>query len=180
MKKARKQKRKAPKAKARPKLEMLPPATVPTPPWLIPANLVKRGELEGTLSDLRDELFRYVIERTSGAHDAEQRTKRAIEQMQIAVREVRGLLGITELSPHARVLGEPVPWSYFHVWIARINERLEQLEAHVMAKYRFVAECPKCGKKSPIVSDQSEPPKVNCGDCLMSDVDVVEMKVRPA
>ena len=93
MKKARKQKRKAPKA--RPKLEMLPPpASVPAPPWLIPANLIRRGELEGTLSDLRDELFRYVIERTSGAHDAEQKTKRAIEQMQIAVREVRGLLGI--------------------------------------------------------------------------------------
>lgn len=172
MKKARKQKRKAPKA--RPKLEMLPP------PASVPANLIRRGELEGTLSDLRDELFRYVIERTSGAHDAEQKTKRAIEQMQIAVREVRGLLGMTELPPHARVLSEPVPWSYFHVWIARINERLEQLEAHVMAKYRFVAECPKCGKQSPIVSDQSEPPKVNCGDCLMSDVDVVEMKVRPA
>lgn len=172
MKKARKQKRKAPKA--RPKLEMLPP------PASVPANLIRRGELEGTLSDLRDELFRYVIERTSGAHDAEQKTKRAIEQMQIAVREVRGLLGMTELPPHARVLSEPVPWSYFHVWIARINERLEQLEAHVMAKYRFVAECPKCGKQSPIVSDLSEPPKVNCGDCLMSDVDVVEMKVRPA
>ena len=102
--------------------------------------------------------------------------KRAIEQMQTAVRGARHHRTFAARA----VLGEPVPWSYFHVWIARINERLEQLEAHVMAKYRFVAECPKCGKQSPVVSDQSEPPKVNCGDCLMSDVDVVEMKVRPA
>jgi hypothetical protein len=49
-----------------------------------------------------------------------------------------------------------------------------------MTKYCFVAECPKCGKKSPVVSDQSKPPTVNCGDCLMSDVDVVEMKLRRA
>lgn len=45
-----------------------------------------------------------------------------------------------------------------------------------MTKYHFIAECPKCGKRSPVVSDQPTP-KVNCGDCLMSDVDVVEMKL---
>jgi hypothetical protein len=175
MTKARKQKRKArPKAK----VALLPPMSSPTPPpWLLPQNYVKRGELV----EVRDEIFQYVIARTSGAHDAEQNTEREIKKLQIAVREMRGLLGINvSLPPHARVLGEPVPWSYFHVWIARINERLEQLEAHVMAKYRFVAECPKCGKKSPVVSEGANPPKVNCGDCLMSDVDVVEMKLRPA
>jgi hypothetical protein len=55
--------------------------------------------------------------------------RRAIEQMEIKVRRVLHLLGLEQSSSNAPAgLGEPVPWSYFHVWIARINERLEQLE----------------------------------------------------
>ena len=45
-------------------------------------------------------------------------------------------------------------------------------------QYRFVAECPKCGKNSPVVSENANAPKMNCVDCLMSDVDIVEMKLR--
>jgi hypothetical protein len=45
--------------------------------------------------------------------------------------------------------------------------------------YRFWLVCPRCGKESETVSDDrhTPPPVVNCGDCLMDDVEVVEMKV---
>ncbi len=56
------------------------------------------------------------------------------------------------------------------------RERCGDDRGHVM--YRFVLVCPRCNKTSETVSDQREtPPHVNCGDCLMSDVEIVEMKV---
>ena len=43
--------------------------------------------------------------------------------------------------------------------------------------------CPRCGKVSEKVVrvEQYSPPlHVNCGDCLMNDVEIVEMKVLAA
>jgi hypothetical protein len=45
-------------------------------------------------------------------------------------------------------------------------------------KYHFHLVCPRCGKTSEHVSDQRIPSsKVNCGDCLMEAVEIVQMKV---
>jgi hypothetical protein len=45
-------------------------------------------------------------------------------------------------------------------------------------KYKFDLICPRCMKTSEHVSDKRMPsPAVNCGDCLMSDVEIVEFKV---
>jgi hypothetical protein len=47
-----------------------------------------------------------------------------------------------------------------------------------MNRYRFILICPKCNKESETVADKSvPPPRVNCGDCLMDRVDIVELKV---
>jgi hypothetical protein len=44
--------------------------------------------------------------------------------------------------------------------------------------YTFELECPRCGKASLTVGNkQFPPPVVNCGDCLMNDVEIVEFKV---
>src|SRR5262245_17924145 len=46
------------------------------------------------------------------------------------------------------------------------------------AMYRFHLVCPKCGKVSETIQDKHVPqPHVNCGNCLMGRVEVVEMKV---
>lgn len=38
--------------------------------------------------------------------------------------------------------------------------------------------CPRCNNESTVVGeDKWKNPRVNCGDCLMNDVEVVEMKV---
>jgi hypothetical protein len=42
--------------------------------------------------------------------------------------------------------------------------------------YRFDLVCPRCGKDSDYVSDNKLYPVVNCGDCLMDAVEIVEMK----
>lgn len=39
--------------------------------------------------------------------------------LESSVQKMRGLLGLKHVP--RRKLTEPVPWSYFHVWIARIN-----------------------------------------------------------
>jgi hypothetical protein len=51
--------------------------------------------------------------------------------------------------------------------------------------YHFELVCPRCNKQSETIADLLLPaPHVNCGDCLMNDVEIVEMKVvsikRPA
>jgi hypothetical protein len=35
--------------------------------------------------------------------------------------------------------------------------------------------CPGCGKQTEHIAD--EPPRINCGDCLMDRIEVVEFKV---
>lgn len=45
-------------------------------------------------------------------------------------------------------------------------------------KFKFTLVCPACGKISEHVGDKRVPsPAVNCGDCLMDRVEVVEFKV---
>jgi len=44
--------------------------------------------------------------------------------------------------------------------------------------YRFDLVCPRCGKLSETVGDRkAPPPRLNCGDCLINDVEIVELKV---
>lgn len=46
-------------------------------------------------------------------------------------------------------------------------------------KYHFDLVCPRCGKSSEHVSTQRMPsPHVNCGDCLMSDVEMKVVNVK--
>lgn len=44
-------------------------------------------------------------------------------------------------------------------------------------RYHFGLACPRCGKESETVQDNLMPPHVNCGDCLMERVEIVEMTV---
>jgi hypothetical protein len=46
-------------------------------------------------------------------------------------------------------------------------------------RYRIALNCPSCGKTSEMVKDWGDgtPPAVNCGDCLMNKVEIVEMTV---
>jgi ribosomal protein S27AE len=46
-----------------------------------------------------------------------------------------------------------------------------------MTKYVFKLVCPRCGKLSCIGAFDPEPPRVNCGDCLMNDIEVVQLDV---
>jgi ribosomal protein S27AE len=46
-----------------------------------------------------------------------------------------------------------------------------------MAKYRFVAECPRCDTTSLVETDDLDV-RVRCGECLMNDVEIVAMTVR--
>ena len=46
--------------------------------------------------------------------------------------------------------------------------------------YRIHLWCPKCKKESETVGMMIPAPKVNCGDCLVERVEVVEMRVFAA
>jgi transcription elongation factor Elf1 len=47
-----------------------------------------------------------------------------------------------------------------------------------MSHYHFYLVCPRCNKTSETDADKKIPhPSVNCGDCLMDHVEMVEMKV---
>ncbi len=50
-----------------------------------------------------------------------------------------------------------------------------------MMKYKFFLICPRCNKESETVQEGLPAnPRVQCGDCLMNDVEIVEMKVVAA
>jgi transcription elongation factor Elf1 len=52
--------------------------------------------------------------------------------------------------------------------VTRASERL----------YRFNLTCPRCGKVSETTTPlRNPPPKVSCGECLMDDVEIVELKI---
>lgn len=45
-------------------------------------------------------------------------------------------------------------------------------------RYHFDLVCPRCDKASTTVAAKRiPPPHVNCGDCLMDRVEIIEMKV---
>ena len=46
--------------------------------------------------------------------------------------------------------------------------------------YRLHLFCPKCNKESEHIGMVDPAPKINCGDCLIERVEVVEMKVYAA
>ena len=47
-----------------------------------------------------------------------------------------------------------------------------------MATWTFELVCPRCGKESQSVSENNDPPPtVNCGDCLMEAVEIVEFEI---
>ena len=87
-------------------------------------------QLHGEIDLLRQEIGRIRdslqtrVTRTSSTAEA---NAQALNEVQTTLRDIRLMLGLQQ-SQNAPVLSEPVPWSYFHVWIAHINERLEQLE----------------------------------------------------
>jgi hypothetical protein len=44
--------------------------------------------------------------------------------------------------------------------------------------YKFILICPRCEKMSETTgSERWRNPRVNCGDCLMEAIEVVELKV---
>jgi uncharacterized Zn finger protein len=44
--------------------------------------------------------------------------------------------------------------------------------------YTFDLRCPRCDKQGEIVTQNREPPPiVNCGDCLMNNVAITELKI---
>jgi hypothetical protein len=48
-------------------------------------------------------------------------------------------------------------------------------------QYRFELVCPACNRQAEMIGDKRVPPPVlNCGNCLMERVEVVEMRVRSA
>jgi transcription elongation factor Elf1 len=44
-------------------------------------------------------------------------------------------------------------------------------------RYRWTLKCPRCGRDSETVTDATTAPHVNCGDCLMDEVEIVEFDV---
>ena len=47
-----------------------------------------------------------------------------------------------------------------------------------MSTYRFWLVCPRCNKLSQTTAEHRvPPPRLNCGDCLMDHVQIVELKV---
>jgi hypothetical protein len=47
-----------------------------------------------------------------------------------------------------------------------------------MSLYRGLLQCPKCGKDGGLVTyPETKPPHVNCGDCLMNNVEIVELEI---
>lgn len=46
-----------------------------------------------------------------------------------------------------------------------------------MTLYTFHLVCPVCGVTSEQVRDRATNPRLNCGNCLIENVEIVEMKV---
>jgi hypothetical protein len=93
------------------------------------------------LANLRDELEEYFVQTQETMHRAEKFLSRRdrvrdeldkvlarVDAMERSVNNMLGLLSLKQIPRHTSALHEPVTWSYFHSWIARINERLDKLE----------------------------------------------------
>jgi hypothetical protein len=87
-----------------------------------------RDELEHLMNQYvkRSEAIQYKIEHL--IEDKDSATKRE-------VRDIKHVLGLDMATPrYATALQQPVTWSYFHVWISRINDRLAHLEQAISKK----------------------------------------------
>ena len=49
-----------------------------------------------------------------------------------------------------------------------------------MARWIFELLCPRCGKEEQLTTENNDLPTVNCGDCLMNDMEITEFKVVKA
>lgn len=49
-----------------------------------------------------------------------------------------------------------------------------------MMNYKFYLVCPKCGADNEYISDYSDPPRMQCADCLLDRVEIVQMSVVAA
>lgn len=94
------------------------------------------------LADLHDEIEHLLDQSTRTIARAERELERRyhlleklearMEQIEKAVTETLGLLGTAPPPPReSRAWHKAVTWSYFHSWVARINDRLEALERAV-------------------------------------------------
>ena len=52
-----------------------------------------------------------------------------LEEFKLDLKRIQAVLGL-DINRHT--VFQPVTWSYFHVWISRINERLEKLEKRAL------------------------------------------------
>lgn len=77
------------------------------------ANL--RDEIESLLQGCTRELQRAAID------------SKKVENISASMYRIECALGMHH-RPELSVHSEPVPWSYFHTWIERINARLDALE----------------------------------------------------
>jgi hypothetical protein len=54
----------------------------------------------------------------------------------------------------------------------------KQNETMTKRNYVFLLECPRCKRTSSYgTSKHQETPHLNCGDCLLNDMEVVELKI---
>jgi hypothetical protein len=103
------------------------------------SQYLKREEL----APLRDELEDMVSDYLQDAQIQNRAVKRSLdatsrqrldfhkqqEEIQRTIRDIKCVLGLEDCPPHTSVLHEQhVSWSYFHVWIARINKRIDKIE----------------------------------------------------
>src|SRR5262245_26035816 len=90
------------------------------------------------LADLRDEIeevldaARKACEETTKARehaiDWDRKEYQTTLALRTRVQRLETVLGLDLSTPHLHALAEPVTWSYFHVWIARMNQRLDKIE----------------------------------------------------
>ena len=109
------------KTKTKTKRKALVPATVE-----LPSKYVTRDQL----ADLRDEIEGLLYRATEQATNAANRAdadKKLIKDMQASLRNVQQVLQL-DYDPHAPVMVGQVSWSYFHVWISRVVQRLDAIE----------------------------------------------------
>ena len=101
---------------------------------LVPEDYITRDQL----ADLRDEIedllqstqqtCEIVSRRCRSLERSFNDMKRTEERLALDFSAAQELFGLDKKAPSYRIRGEPVTWSYFHSWITRINQRLDELE----------------------------------------------------
>ena len=92
----------------------------------VPSKYVTRDQL----ADLRDEIENLILRATQQVTEATNRAdadKKLIRDMQSSLRNMQHVLDLNP-DPHAPVMTGQISWSYFHVWISRVVQRLDRIE----------------------------------------------------